>query len=252
MDDLKRCARLAFVAIGLSLLLLGCAAPRSIKAHPDLAQKCQNIKSIALARPDIKVYLVSAGGVPELMVDWSNLAAENVTKALIAQFEGSGTSVSMLKPEARNEQEMKEVLALFPVVSTAIMQHAGPVQPGFTPSAPAAYGAGADYSVGPITKILDSAGADALLLVHGLDQFASAGKKAVNVLGTFSGIMMSAVTGVAIVPRGEGTTLRVALVDRDGTILWHNIKGGSTNLRDPEQAKSFVAVALEEFPGLKK
>ncbi|WP_136513614.1 hypothetical protein [Geomonas edaphica] len=252
MDNLKRCARLVFIAIGFSLLLLGCAAPRTIQTHPALSQKCQNIKSIVFAKPDIKVYLVSAGGVPELMDEWSNLASDNVTKALLAQFEGSGTKISVLKTDPQNEQEMKEVLALFPVVSNAIMYHAAPAQPGFTQSAPMTYETGADYSVGPIPKILDPAGADALLLVHGVDQYASAGKKAVNVLGTVSGVMMSAFTGIVVVPRGEGTTLRIALVDRNGTVLWHNLKGGSTNLRDPDQAKGFVEVALDEFPGLKK
>ncbi len=252
MDNLKRCARLAFVAIGFSLLLLGCIAPRSIQTHPALSQKCQNIKSIVLAKPDIKVYLVSAGGVPELMDEWSSLASDNVTKALLSQFEGSGTKMSVLKTDAQNEQEMKDVLALFPVVSNAIMYHATPTQPGFTQSAPSAYETGADYSVGPISKILDPAGADALLLVHGLDQYASAGKKAVNVLGTVSGVMMSALTGIVVVPRGEGTTIRIALVDRNGSVLWHNLKGGSTNLRDPDLAKGFIEVALDEFPGLKK
>lgn len=252
MDNLKRCRRLALVAIGFSLLLLGCAAPRTIQTHPAISQKCQNIKSVALAKPDIKVYLISAGGVPELMDEWSSLASDNVTKALLAQFEGSGTKISMLKTDAQNEQEMREVLALFPVVSNAIMNHAAPAQPGFSQSAPTTYEAGADYSVGPIPKILGPSGADALLLVHGVDQFASAGKKAVNVLGTVSGVMMSALTGIVVVPRGEGTTLRIALVDRNGTVLWHNLKGGSTNLRDPEQTKGFVAVALDEFPGLKK
>lgn len=252
MDNLIHRARLAFAAIGFSLLLLGCAAPRTIQTHPALSQKCQNIKSVVLAKPDIKVYLVSAGGVPELMDEWSSLASDNVTKALLARFEGSGTRISVLKTDAQNEQEMREVLALFPVVSNAIMYHAAPAQPGFTQSAPASYEAGADYSVGPIPKILDPAVADAMLLVHGVDQYASAGKKAVNVLGTVSGVMMSAFTGLVVVPRGEGTTLRIALVDRNGTVLWHNLKGGSTNLRDPDQAKDFVEVALEEFPGLKK
>jgi len=71
----------------------------------------------------------------------------------------------------------------------------------------------------------------------------------VNVFGTITGVMASALTGVVIVPRGEGTLLEFALADRSGRIVWYNVRQGSTDLRQAAASADFVAEALQEFPG---
>jgi len=52
-----------------------------------MAGKSKAIKTVLFAEPEIKVYEISAGGVPELMDDWSAQGKENITKALIAHFD---------------------------------------------------------------------------------------------------------------------------------------------------------------------
>ena len=51
-------------------LLAGCAiAP--YRAHPQFEERSRTIKTVALLPPDVKVYRLTAGGVRELMDEWS-------------------------------------------------------------------------------------------------------------------------------------------------------------------------------------
>lgn len=239
------------IAAGLCLCitLTGCG-PKSIKTHPDIAGKSQAIRTVVLAEPEIKVYEISAGGVPELVSDWSAKGRENVTKALQAAINGSFMNITPLKPDAATAEELVEVMALFEVVINSIANHTSTANgnPNLFPDKLQNF----DYSVGSLETILKSSGGDALLLVHGLDQIATAGKKALNTLGTVTGIAVGALTGVYSGPRMEGTRIRMALADRSGTILWYSISGGMYDLRDPDSTSSIVNSTLEDFPGISK
>lgn len=237
-------------AVVLCLVFSGCA-PTNIRTSPGLAGASQRIKIVALAAPDVKVYEVSAGGVHELRDEWSVQGRENVTKAVLDHFRGSPVDVRPLKPGSDTERDVKEVLALFEAVSKSIVIHTYGEQknPNIFPDKVKNF----DYSLGSLESILQESGADALLLVYGVDENATGGKKALNVLGTITGTAVGAFTGVYIAPRMEGTTMRIALADKSGTILWYNIRGGTgTDLRDLVSSADFVNKALEEFPGLGK
>jgi hypothetical protein len=239
----------AAVGLCLCIILTGCG-PKNIKTHPDIAGKAQAIKTIALAEPEIKVYEISAGGVPELVSDWSALGRENVTKALQAAINRSSMRITSLKPDTATEEELVEVMALFEMVIYSIVNHTSTANgnPNLFPDKLQNF----DYSVGSLETILKSSGGDALLLVQGMDQIATAGKKALNTLGTITGIAVGALTGVYSGPRMEGTRIRMALADRNGTILWYNISGGVYDLRDPESSSDIVRLTLEDFPGIGK
>jgi hypothetical protein len=106
--------------------------------------------------------------------------------------------------------------------------------------------------VGSLETILKSSGGDALLLVYGVDQIATAGKKALNALGTITGTAVAALTGVYTGPRMEGTRMRMALADRNGTVLWYNNYNGVYDLRDVESSSNIIRLTLEDFPGIAK
>lgn len=243
MATFKRWLAVSAPLLVTCLILSGCIANKSVRTNPELATKARQIRKIAIAPPDVKAYEVAAGGVPELMDTWSAQATENVIKALQAHLGGAQLQVILLEKD--DNPELKEVLALFPAVSYSIKAHTYPDKnPDYFPDCASRF----DYSLGSLEALLAPSGADALLLVVGVDQFATSGKKALNVLGAVTGAVAAAFTGIVIVPRGEGTVLQLALADRSGTILWFNIKGGQSDLRVPATTAAFVREALDAFP----
>jgi hypothetical protein len=204
-----------------------------------------------LAEPEIKVYQISAGGVPELMDQWSAQGKENVTKALLTRISGPRLKIMTLKTDSSTEQELKEISALFDAVSKSIITHTFSTDnnPNLFPGKLQNF----DYSVGSLESIMNSSGGDALLIVQGVGQVATAGKKTLNVLGSVTGVAVGALTGIVVLPKMEGSSLRMALVDRNGTILWYNIHGDSGSaLLEPDSSAGFVDDTLEGFPRVDK
>jgi len=54
-------------------------------------------------------------GTSELRACWSAQGKENVTKALLARFSGKSVKITELKAESTEDQEFREIMALFPV-----------------------------------------------------------------------------------------------------------------------------------------
>ena len=48
--------------------------------------------------------------------------------------------------------------------------------------------------------------------------------------------------------RAAPLVLRMALIDRDGTIAWHGFNRGSIDLRNQEQCSDFVGRMMDDFP----
>jgi hypothetical protein len=159
---------------------------------------------------------------------------------MMTAFKGTPVKITAFKPDDATEAELKQVMALFETVMYSMKNQAF-----INPQNP-------DFSVGSLETILNSSGGDALLLVHGVDQIATAGKKALNVLGTITGVAVGALTGVNTSPRMEGTAMRMVLADRQGTILWYNTYNGTYDLRDPDSSDTLVKNTLDSFPGFGK
>jgi hypothetical protein len=238
-------ARIFVFAAWLCVVMTGCG-PKSVRTIPDVAMKSQGIRVVALAAPDVKIYEVSAGGVHELNDEWTARGKENVSKAVFANFSGSSIKITPLKPDSEAEQELKEVVSLFEAVSYSITTHTyGDKNPNiFADKVNNFY-----YSVGSLEALLNKSDANALLLVTGIDEIATGGKVALNVLGTITGAAVGAFTGVALIPRMEGTAMRMALADRNGTILWYNVTVTSTDLRNMDSCIDITEETLKDFPG---
>lgn len=245
MPITKPLSRLCTAIAVLCLIQSGCVR-NNIRTNAELTTKTHNLKTIVLPRPDIKIYEVSAGGIPELMDDWSKTGTDNVVKAIFSSY-SSKAKIRTYETDSNSDRDMKELLALFEVVSQSIIIHTSTSNnnPNYFPDK----ARDLNYSLGSLQSILQQTGGDALLIVNGVDYFASAGKKAMNILGTITGVTVAALTGVAIVPKTEKTVLRVALADRDGRILWHNISVGMADLRDPASCRDFVHNTLESLVG---
>jgi len=249
MDAIKRCPRAVVAAaiVGMCLLLSG-FGPKNVRIHPEATARSAEIKTVVLVAPEIKVFELSTGDTTELRDEWSAQGKDNVTKALQMRFSEKSIKISDLKAESAEDPDFKEIMALFEVVSASIIRHT--YNEGANPNFFADKMQNFDYSLGPLDKVLSPSGGDAILLVYGVDHISTAGKKALNVLGAVTGIAVGAFNGVMLLPRMQGTSIRMALIDRNGSILWYNINSGMFDLRDSASSTELVNKTLEDFPGL--
>jgi len=222
----------------------GCASVTSYRAHPEFEMRTKDTKISGLLTPDIKIYEFTAGGVRELRDDWCTKGTENVQAALIQCFQEKPLEIKPVAIDEEMEEEMQDIYALYRAVSTSINTHT--------------YGEfkfpekmrNFDYSIGPIDKILQKHGIDALIFVYGFDEISTGGRKALQVAGIIAG----ALTGVVVIPRSGITVINASVVDPSGAILWYNIKAseGGYDLRDPQSATKFIRAVLSDYTGAKK
>ena len=229
-------------------LLAGCAtsAPGPDRRAPQFAERLPTISAAALMPPDVKVYELSAGGTRELMDDWSQKARENVVTSLHKRLQpGRGAPLGLKEFDPAQdpalEEEFRDVRALYEAVSMSVIAHT--YAPGTTfPTKLERF----DYSLGPLPRLGEAAGADTLLFVSASDEISSGGRVALN----FLIVVMAAAGGTVAIPAGGATVITAALVDtKTGDLLWFTARGssGAHDLREPASADSLVADTFEEL-----
>ena len=103
-----------------------------------------------------------------------------------------------------------------------------------------------DYTLGPEVRQL-SGQTDALLFVRGVDNIATAGRKAVQA----GSVILGALVGVQVTPNMGVTAVNLALVDANtGEVLWFNFhaSAGDHDLRNPVDTTALVMDILKDFP----
>lgn len=223
---------------GMLALIAGCSTPPTHRTTANAGAKLASAHSLGVAPPDVEVYEIAAGGVGELRDDWT----KNVDELLRTEFAAQTNSkpapaIADLPPAA--QQELTEVSSLLRAISlNEFMAIFGPRE--LHPSQRAL-----DYNVGRIDTLADACGSDALLFVFVRDSYATAGRKALAVLGVLTG----AVTGIVIMPTLGSTAGTAALVHRDGTVVWFNTHGAASgDLRERPGAAATARTLLTGFP----
>lgn len=211
------------------------------RAHPDLARRTQGVKTVGLLPPDIKIYELSAGGDTELRDDWSAAGREAVLKALGEAFKERGIAVRPLAVDKDMQGALEDLTALYRAVSYSIVEHTYKHPPFQTKLE------NFDYSVGPVDDVLRRQQADLFLIVYGIDEISTSGRKALRGVG----LVLGSVTGQQVLSQGT-TALNIALLDRSGAVLWYKIAGddGGYDLRDSNSARKFVQRLVADFPGM--
>ena len=259
---------MVFLYMLILAIVAGCA-PAHFRANPQLQEKVQSIKTVAIMPPGIKVYQVAVGGDTQLM-DEPTAAAKQIVSAAIEKELGRHAGV-VFKPfpspsaipgsgsdlaAAGVKDELEDIQALFDVVSASVELHTytdhrvegGTFMDQTFPEKLKNF----DYSLGPeVEWVARLANADALLFVSGVDHISTGGRKALMVLEV---LIASAAggkgVGVALLPPGT-TTLNVALVDATtGALLWYIVVGGETDytLTSPFYAALLARLVFENFP----
>jgi len=222
---------LVFVAV---LLVAGCETTPSNVQQLDHLESVGDDPRIVLMPPDIRYYLLTAGGVPEPNAEWTTAAQENFAVAMVDFAESIGADLSVVHKDDLSRDEIRYETLHSAVGMTILTHHFGMTK---LPSKAGAF----DWSLGPeINSIARDHDADYALFVFYRDYQASGGRVAFAILAAAAGV------GV-----GAGSEHGFAsLVDlKTGDIVWFNVVvAGSGELRKEEGAATAVAKLFKDIP----
>ena len=193
-------------------------------ARPGAEGWAQRVKKVGVLSA-IRVVEVLPGDVEELHEEWTDQAARNVVGALSDGLKARGFAPKVMS--WKGDDELDDVRLLYAEVAEAVFQYTYP--PYAFPHKQERF----EYSVGPIGRILDRAGADVLVVAAGGDHVGSDGRK----YSMFAGYRAMAL-------------LTLGLVDREGSVVWFDVWGGSgIDLRNDADVRQSVEKMLNELPG---
>jgi hypothetical protein len=185
--------------------------------------------------PDIRYYLVTAGGVPEPQAEWTEAARENFSIAVQQFAENIGTGLKVLDDKDMTPAEVRYQKLHQAVGNSVMAHHFGTMK---LPSKNGAF----DWSLGPgVRELAEEHDADYALFAFYRDEQASGGRVALAVL-------TAAATGAYI--HGNAEYGFASLVDlKTGDIVWFNVvAAGSGELRDAEGAQAAVDTLFRDMP----
>lgn len=232
-----------YLIIVLCFFLTGCASTLRKSSHYE--NTIYNIKTIAVMPPDIEVYKVTAGGMTELIDEWSQLAQELTEKALKEELAKYGFNIVMINKQwlKENHRELWEAnRSLYNAVGLSAIRHAYPGPETFSDKAE-----NFDYSLGSEVKELAKVcGADALLFITGVDHEATAGRTAMLIWN----MVLGAAVGVTVIPGAEPSFMVLGLIETDsGDIDWFNTTPPDMQytFRSEQHIKSIVQWLTKNF-----
>ena len=223
------------IGIVLLMLLTGCTTTSNIK-QVDRLDAVEEDPVILIMTPDVKYYLLTAGGVSQPHADWTEAARINFSNAL--KDYADERDIKIILPAADQQLSDAEITyqKLYSAVGASILiHHFGYMK---LPTKQESF----DWSLGPGTKaIAEKYGANYALFSYYRDYQASEGRVAFAVLAAVAGVGMS--TG-----HESGFASLVDL--RTGEIVWFNkVTTGAGELRKEDGARATVDVLFEGMPG---
>lgn len=223
------------ILVGLMLLLGACTSTRDF-ATPGYALPADKPVTILVMRPDVEVSSVTAGGVSEPNVEWTDAAKASLRGAIEAHQHARGNEVSFL-PE--QEGEAARLVADYENLHNAVAFSIAEFKYGIEdlPTKKDRF----DWTLGPgVSRIGELGGGNYALFLYARDSFATSGRVAVQLIGALFG---------AYVPGGQRFAY-ASLVDLEtGDIVWFNILSSATgDIRDPQGARETIDTLLESMP----
>lgn len=221
------------VIVASMLVLSGCAMTTNVQ-QIDKLESVGDDPRIVLMPPDIRYYLLTAGGVPEPNAEWTEAAQTNFLIALQDYAKSIGSDVTVIDKTDLGEDEIRYETLHSAVGLTLLQNYFGMWK---LPSKGETF----DWSLGPdVSSIGRNYDADYALFVYYRDYQASGGRVAFAILAAAAGM------GV-----GTGSETGFAsLVDlKTGDIVWFNVvTSGSGELRDEDGAAKAVSTLFKDIP----
>jgi hypothetical protein len=247
--------RLSLLAAVLTAVA-GCASVPLHRTHPELPQRKGDIITVGFLPPVITVFEEQAQfGLNKLVLhpEWSPSAEEAVSRALAEEMT---VDQIPLVPISADDHEVKDLVDLYAAVEFSIQRHAWEKESGrFPPREPFPEKVRSfDYSLGPAREVMERYQVDAVWVVRGFNLLPTTGARIKDGIE----IALAILSGVGGARTYKKIELRVALVDRIGSVLYY----GTTNdwvgrpeeqtylgvdLRDPRVARHYINAALKEY-----
>jgi hypothetical protein len=230
----KRIAPLICAALGVVLIVGGCATTANVQQIDRLDSVGENPR-IILMPPDIRYYLLTAGGVPEPNAEWTDAARVNFGVAVKDFADQIGSDLRIIDKTNLSEEEIRYDTLHSAVGITLLENYFGMAK---LPSKRDQF----DWSLGPGVSTIGAAhNADYALFAYYRDYQASGGRIAFAVLA-------AAAVGAAV-PMGAEFGF-ASLVDlKSGDIVWFNkVDVGAGELRDPDGAAKVVDTLFRDIP----
>lgn len=218
----------------LVLFLAGCATGPTNVQKLDRLESVSDDPRIVLMPPDIRYYLLTAGGVTEPNKEWTEAAQANFSAAALEYADSIGADLKILSKDNLGPEEVRYE-TLHSAVGLSVLNHY------FGMNKLPSKGEMFDWSLGPeISSIGRNHSADYALFVFYRDYQASGGRVAFAVLAAAAGVGVSA--------GSEGGF--ASLVDlKTGDIVWFNVVNvGSGELRDKGGAVKTVNSLFADLP----
>ncbi len=217
-------------------LLTGCASVSLTKVSHDYKTKAHTIKHIAVMPINFKVFMISSGGVTELMDEWSNQAIRNIKDSLQMHFAQQSIELNFIteKDIVSSKELWLAQKGLFEAVSMSIYNFAyqGPFKDRIEHF---------DYTMGKEFAEFASSfkDVDAVLFVEGADSERTTGRVAME-------IFQAGVLGVQHI---YTSSVRIALVDsKSGDVLWFKVNGGADmDFRNSNQVDHLIQWFSKDF-----
>lgn len=188
---------------------------------------------------DVELSELSAGGLAEPKVEWTEAANKHLGTALQAINTERDLQLMAFdeeKPPSNKRDEIIQLLKLHGIVGNSILLHQY-VQPFALPTKAGKF----DWSLGPaVQQLREETGADYALFLWVRDSYSSGGRVAV--------MMFAAAMGVAV--QGGMQVGFASLVDlQTGNIVWFNrLARGVGDLRNEAAARETTLVLLSGLP----
>ncbi len=222
----------------LALVIAGCAETTKFQkidqgpAPPTSAQ-------VLLMEPDVQLSELTAGGLEEPRADWTDIARENIAKAVAETLRTRQDTLLRYQPpknDLEKEHLHAQLVKLHEAVGESILIHK------YTPAYQLPTKTGRlDWTLGSSTSSLhEDYGADYALFVYIRDSYSSSGRVAAIVVAALLGAQL----------RGGLQVGFASLVDlRSGQVVWFNRLLRTTgDLRTLAPAREAVKVLLEGVP----
>ena len=220
-----------------SLILVtlnGCAVTNTVKQVDHLSTSHEKPK-VLLFTPDIKYYLLTAGGVPQPHAEWTEEARKNFSSSFFELASNKGMEIITI-PDDRNLTEIEiQYKNLYTAVGSSILSHH--VGQYKLPTKKTLF----DWTLGPGVNVIgEQYGADYALFSYYRDYQASGGRAAFSILAALMGVGIS--TG--------GEVGYASLVDlRSGNIIWFNsVSSGTGELRIKDEAAETLNLLFKDLP----
>lgn len=230
---------LALLASGF-VLLAGCVTTTQTASQINQLESIRENPRILLMPPDIKYFLLTAGGVTEPNREWTEAAQQNFSVALQEYAARIGTDLATIDTVAGVRDEEEKYRRLHAAVGMTLQQNhfgAKPLPSKQLPDNERRF----DWSLGPgVSQIGEKYDADYLLFVFYRDYQASGGRVAFAILASAFNVGVS--TGY------EGGF--ASLVDlKTGDVVWFNsVAVGAGEMRDPNGARTAVERLFKDIP----